>query len=123
MNTPVRPTAQVEPFVRIFGIDLTIAFLLHFGGAELYLSPNPRETSELSKLVGRQKAEELYEIADRLPRRIPTAKPWIAKVLHSQGRCKSSIARELHVSDVSVRKWLKDQGVSARDDDRQMPLF
>ncbi|MEL6639733.1 MAG: helix-turn-helix domain-containing protein [Pseudomonadota bacterium] len=123
MTNKVRPTAQVEPFVRVLGEQKAIEFLLRFGGAELYLSRRPRPNSTLAKLVGRDQAAALAIVSDRLPRRIPTAKPWIAKVLFSQGRSKASIARELHVSDVSVRKWLKDEDVVPKDDDRQLPLF
>lgn len=130
MSQTVRPTAQVETFVRILGQDLAVEFLLTFGGAELYLSPNPRANSELAKLVGVDLAKELYEASERLPRRIPTARPWIAKVLAAKQTedgqklySKSAIARKLHVSDVTVRKWLKGEGASPADDSRQLPLF
>lgn len=123
MTGTVRPTAQVEPYVRVLGQDLAIEFLLRFGGAELYLSRNPRGTSELAQLVGRDKAGALAVASERLPRRIPTAKPWIAKVLASRGLSKAAIARKLHVSDVSVRKWLRGSPYGRNHDGRQLPLF
>ncbi len=37
-----RPTAQAAPYVKALGPDLATAFLLAFGGAELYLAKHPR---------------------------------------------------------------------------------
>ena len=119
MKNSVCPTAQVEPFVTVLGEELAIKFLLKFGGAELYFSANPRSTSELARLVGREKAGALAVVSERLPSRIPTAKPWIAKVLAARGQSKASIARTLHVSDVTVRKWLK--GREFRQPPRENP--
>ena len=33
-----QPTAQVQPCVDVLGVELTMRFLLQFGGAELYLA-------------------------------------------------------------------------------------
>ena len=55
-----------------------------------------------------------------LPRRVPTAKPWLASVMKSRGLSHAEIARRLHVSDVTVRGWLS-RGPKA--DPRQASLF
>jgi hypothetical protein len=47
-----------------------------FGGAELCLSENPREDSQLCALVGHDNARALGKLL-RMPRRIPLAKPWL----------------------------------------------
>jgi AraC-like DNA-binding protein len=100
------PPAQIAPFVQILGVDLAALFLLRFGGAELALSENPREDSQLSALVGIDNARELGKLL-RIPRRIPLAKPWLAGYLCAQGYSIAETARRLHVSDVSVRRYFK----------------
>lgn len=121
-NSP-RPPAHIEAFVRVLGTEGTIEFLLAFGGAELYLPDTPTEKSKLVHLVGMERALALAAVADLIPRRIPTAKPWIAAVWASQGLSKAEIARRLHVSDVTVRSWLsKSPGTTVRDP-RQPSLF
>lgn len=99
--------AHIEPFVRVLGPIVATEFLMTFGGADLYLTPTPKSRSRLVGLVGHEKAAELAEAAAHLPRRIPTAKPWVAAVYRAQGLPVAEIARKLHVSDVTVRAYLK----------------
>lgn len=110
--THPRPTAQVQLFVDALGIDGAIDFLLAFGGAELYLPQNPRPDSKLVEVVGIEAARRLGAMAQNVmvPDRIPTAKPWIARVLFSKGLPKAEIARKLHVADLSVRRWIAGHG-------------
>lgn len=103
----VQTPANVEPFVRVLGAELAIAFLLQFGGAELAFSRRPQARGALTKLVGPVKASALAEACERLPARIPLAKGWIAKVLLTKGVPVAEIARRLRVSDVTVRKMTK----------------
>ncbi|RJG46458.1 helix-turn-helix domain-containing protein [Mesorhizobium sp. DCY119] len=115
--TEIPVPANVEPYVRVLGIDLTIAFLTEFGGAELYLARMPQGRSRVARLVGRDKAAALAEAAERLPRRVPLAKRWIAEVYWSKGLSTAEIARRLRSTDVSVRGWLKPAK------ERQLDLF
>ena len=104
-----RPPAHVQPFVEALGAELAVRFLLHFGGAELYIPRDPKGGSELAEVLGMPAARALSALADRtvLPRRIPTAKPWIARYLKvCGGLSHARIARTLHAPDVSVRKWI-----------------
>lgn len=101
------PTAQVEPFVEVLGTELTVVFLLEFGGAELYVGSRFLIHGEVAQLLGIPKATALGEISHRLPRRIPLAKQWLSKCLLAEGHSKAAIARKLRVSDVSVRRWLR----------------
>lgn len=117
------PPAHVEPFVRVLGTEGAIEFLLTFGGAELYWAADPKGRSELAQLVGMEKARALGQAAEFLPRRIPTAKPWIATVWAAQGLSKAKIARRLHVADKTVRAWLKRGPNRVAADSRQMRLF
>lgn len=122
---PPPPPAHVRVFAEVLGIDGAVEFLLTFGGAELYLSENPRPDSRLARAIGQAKAVQLARSGLRVPRRIPTAKPWIARVLRARGLSVAEISRRLHVSDVSVRNWLKHpgDGDGAAGPDSQLSLF
>lgn len=102
-----RVPAQVEPYVDVLGIDLTIEFLLTFGGAVLSISRDPKGRGQLEALVGYAKAKELGERLHILQKRVPLAKRWTARVLHAKGCSISEIARRLHTTDVSVSGWLR----------------
>jgi hypothetical protein len=110
----VKVPANIEPFVRVLGVEGAVEFLLAFGGAELYLAKTPSGRSELAKLVGRDKAAELARLADdlNLPRRVPLAKRWIALTLKNQGLPHAQIARKMRVSDVTVRGYIQSGRVS-----------
>lgn len=122
MKAPIQPPAQIRPYVDVLGADGTVEFLLAFGGAELSLRTSPRR-GKLVELVGQEKAAELAEVAAHLPRRIPLAKPWLAQQLHEKGLSVAEIARKLHVSDVSVRAYLKPRGKRSPPDPRQYSLL
>lgn len=122
MTIAPRPPAHIQPYVEALGVDSTVEFLMAFGGAELSLRVNPRD-GRLVALLGREKAMELAAIAGHLPRRIPLAKPWLAQQLHEKGLSVAEIARKLHVSDVSVRSYLKSRGPRKPPDPRQYSLL
>ena len=104
-----RVTAQVEPYVAILGPELTVTFLLHFGGAGLYLSKDPKGRGALEALVGHEKAKALANTESRsLQHRVPLAKRWLAQMLHWRGHSGAQIARTLRTSDTVVYRWLKD---------------
>lgn len=111
MNLPAlafpKPTAQVQPWFNVIGPELIVAFLLTFGGAGLVLSDDPKGKSRIEALIGYDKTRELAATAHTLPRRVPLAKRWLVLVLAWQGHSTAEIARQLRVSDVSVRKWRK----------------
>jgi len=116
-----RAPAHLEAYVRILGTEGAIAFLLAYGGGELYIPRRAVAGSPLSDLLGLQAAQDLAAAADRLPKRVPTGKPWLAQCLNAKGLSATEIARKLHASDVSVRKWLKP--ADGRTDPRQFPLI
>lgn len=121
-----RPPAHVARYVDALGPDAAFELLMHFGGADLYIAEDPKGRSELVAVIGIEGARALAEVADRLPRRVPTGKPWLAAMLRAKGLSKAAIARKLHSTDVSVRKWLADfeeAKARAAGDDRQLPLL
>ncbi|MDQ7070725.1 MAG: helix-turn-helix domain-containing protein [Rhodobacterales bacterium] len=101
-----RPPAQIDVYVEILGVELTVEFILAFGGAELHLSRDPKGKSRLEALVGYERAKALGQVSDRLQRRVPLVKSWTANYLAWKGMSVAEIARTLHTSDVSVRGWL-----------------
>jgi Sigma-70, region 4 len=105
-----RPPAQIAPYVDVFGPDLTVTFLLQFGGAELHLSKTPRATTPWVRLAGQDKAHALYQRAQddlTVQARIPLAKGWLVAMLAWQGYPNAEIARTLRMTVNSVRNWLK----------------
>lgn len=113
MTLPARPmpkpTAQVEPYFEVLGPELTVEFLLQFGGAGLHFSVDPKGRGAVEKLIGAEKAKALAESRNRsMQRRVPLAKRWLAQMLHWQGHSGADIARTLRATDVSVSGWLKD---------------
>jgi hypothetical protein len=126
MTKPPRPPAHLLAYVEILGVDLAVEFLLAFGGAELYLARNPSASGKLAGVIGQDKATELAAAADRmrLPKRVPTGKEWIARVLSWKGLPVAEIARILHMSDNAVRGYLKpDRQPRRAPDYRQLPLI
>lgn len=109
-----------EPYVDILGEDLTIEFLLHFGGTEIYIPADPKSRSRVADLIGRDKAKKLAQAF--LPTRVPLANQWLAKAMYVRGVGKGEIARRLRISDVTVRKWLGDaETPQTKPDDKDGP--
>ena len=114
--------AHLAPLVDVLGVDGAIAFLLEFGGAEVWLGAAPGARSRVARLVGEDRAAALAALP--LPRRVPLGKPWIARVWrHRDGLPVAEIARRLHASDVTVRGWLKTAGPATPADPRQPRLL
>ena len=112
-----RPTAQVEPYVTALGPEVALEFLLHFGGADLYIPEVPQERSELVAVIGIEGVHKLQEVRDRLQYRVPVANRWVARMMAWQGHSRAAIARRLRVTTTSVRKWLDntDAELCAKD--------
>lgn len=117
-----KPPANVAPYVDILGMDDAVEFLLAFGGAELYHAEDPKGGSRVAKVVGLAKARKLAAASPALKTRVPIPKPWIARVLFSKDLPVAEIARRLHVTDVTVRKYV-DAKAPKPPEDRQPSLF
>jgi hypothetical protein len=116
MGDPI--PANLEPYVAVLGEELAITFFLKFGGASAYLSENPRAGSDLSQVIGTEKVKALAEtLGVGHLYRVPINRRWLARALKARGYSVLSIARELHVSDVTIRSYLKDE------DKRQLSFF
>ncbi|WP_149589812.1 helix-turn-helix domain-containing protein [Tabrizicola flagellatus] len=123
MTVP-RPPAHLEPYVSALGVEAAIELFLNFGGTFLYIPRQPTPRSELVRVLGMEKALALADLAARtaLPRRLPIGKKWIARVLKAQGLSEAKIATRLHVSNVTVTSYLRDDG-RGDTDPRQSSLF
>lgn len=107
------PTAQVAAYVKVLGAELAVQFIPQFGGAQLYLAEDPKEKSNVEKLLGFDKVKELAA-RPSLQRRIPLAKRWLAEMLDWKGYSKAAIARTLRVFDSTVSRYLAGQYAPAR---------
>lgn len=100
-------TAQVEPYVDALGLEQAVEFILAFGGSYTYVSENPQDRSEAVRLLGREAVIRLAKRMGPGPHRIHNAKPWLAAYFrYKKGWTVNATARKLHVSDVSIRRWL-----------------
>lgn len=126
MTDAPRPPAHIEPYVDALGVETAVRFLLHFGGAELYIPRDPKGGSELVEVLGLEAARALAALAERahLPRRVPVAKPWLAcHMKMAEGLSHAKIARRLHASDVAVRRWIASAGAQPETPSDQLSLF
>lgn len=115
MTLPAKPfpktPAEVEPYVDILGMDMAIEFLLSFGGAAMGMPKHPTTRSRVAALVGKEKTAERARSDHLLQRRVPLATPWLVACLHTRGWPVAGIARRLRITDVTVRRYLKRQGM------------
>lgn len=102
-----KPSAQVQPYVDALGAELAVLFLIEMGGAEVYLAATPKGKSQAEALVG---AERLAALARhptlQAKHRVPLANEWLARMLHWQGRGTAEIARQLRLTDTTVRRYI-----------------
>jgi hypothetical protein len=112
--------ASIAALVAIVGVARAIDLILAEGGGYASLTPNMRDDNAIVRLLGRTDAEALARAYDYCGLwRVPLVKPWIAAVRDRQGYGCHAIAKELHVSDVAVRRWL----ARSRDLAAQTSLF
>ncbi len=105
---PARPVpANLRPYVDVLGVDGAIAFLLTFGGAELYIPDEPKGRGALERLNGGARVRELARRKAELQPRVPLGNRWIAQVLRGRGQSVAQIARTLHITDRTVRNYLR----------------
>lgn len=123
MTSAPHPPQHVMPFVRILGVAGAVEFLLMFGGGEVYLPTSPKARSALVEMIGAEKTAALGEALGHLKVRIPTAKPWIARVLRSEGLPVAAIARKLHTSDVTIRSYLRADELDKTQHPAQLRLL
>ena len=97
-----KPPAQVAVFSDLIGVELTVEFLMKFGGAEYHFPKRATAKHELVALLGREMTQRLAS-APNLPKRILLVKPWLARYFSSQGEGVSEIARKIKSSDTTVR--------------------
>lgn len=99
--------AHIRPYVDALGVDGAVTFLLRFGGGELHIGQRPNARNPVAKVMGLENAEALARVSQVLPRRVPTAKPWLCQVLRARGFTVTEIARKMHLTETTVRRHLK----------------
>lgn len=123
MTDHPRPPANLEGYVDVLGVDLTVELLMQLGGSEVYFAEDPKGKGMVERIVGREKAAALSGLSSSLSRRVPTGNRWCAQVLRSKGLPVAEIARRLRVTDTTVRSYLKSGSAKDVPDTRQLPLF
>lgn len=117
-KTEIRVPAHIQPYVTAIGIEKTVRFLLAFGGSYVYLSERPQDRSPVAQEIGKDAAIALAKQIGSGALSVPTAKPFIASHFkYNDGLTTNEIARRLHTTHFTVRKW-----VSAGET-RQLDLF
>ncbi|SOC41602.1 hypothetical protein SAMN05892877_10922 [Rhizobium subbaraonis] len=109
--------AHLQPYIDTLGEELGIEFLLSFGGGYVYLSERPQGRSPVVEQFGEEAAIALAVRIGTGSLRVPVGKPFIARHFRAKRWTVNAIARKLHVTDVTVRAWLKQA------DDRQLSLL
>lgn len=109
-KTSIRVPANLQVFVEALGEDGAIDFLMQFGGAPLHIPKGTRGDTLVERAIGQTKTRALYAVRDRIPKRMPSGKAWIAACLQERGLSVAEIARTLKVSDVAVRKYKAARG-------------
>ena len=99
---------NLKPYLEALGEDLTIKFVMRFGGSPLYLAANPSTASDVAALVGSDAAKALAKIVGPGQiGRVPIAREWTVRQLKARKWSNLAIARELRITDETVRRLLK----------------
>lgn len=123
LPAPPKPRVppQAEPYVAALGEELAAEFLLQFGGAPIVFSAKSYGHSRAHELIGEDGVRALGAYYGGERHRVPLEKKWLAQWLAWKGQTVYEIARRLHVTDITVRKYLTPR--PSRADDPQLPLF
>jgi len=101
---------NLQPYVDAIGEDLTLKFIMRFGGSPVYLSPDPKSDSDVVEVIGADGMKALAKLFGRGQiGRVPIAREWTVRKLRAEGMSVLAIARELRVADETVRRILNDR--------------
>lgn len=110
--------AHLEPYVVALGLERAVTFFLAFGGSPAYVAKRPERRSAMRDVIGEDGIKALSRLMDGRIARVPMPRKWLARARFAQGRSIYEIARELHTTDKTIRRWLMPE----RDERRQMSL-
>lgn len=126
MTPPVikypRHPAHVAPFVEILGPAKTVAFLIEFGGTEVYMPDNPGGRGEVEKFIGAEALKALGARMNRPNPRLPMPRTWLVHALKAEGQSVTQICRRLKVTDKTVRRCLLATPDGSSDNTPTHPL-
>ncbi|QIO60672.1 transposase family protein [Rhizobium leguminosarum] len=101
---------NLKPYVEAIGEELTLKFIMRFGGSPVYLSVDPKDDSDVVEVLGTDGMKALAKSFGRGQiGRVPIAREWTVRKLKAQGLSVLAIARELRVADETVRRILNDR--------------
>lgn len=101
---------NLQPYVEALGEDLTLTFIMRFGGSPVYLPSSDNTQSEVSAVLGAEGIKALANVfGPGQIARVPIAREWTIRKLKSRQWSTLAIARELRVTDETVRRVLNDR--------------
>ncbi len=99
--------ANIQPFVRILGVDDTIELLLKLGGSDIYFPQSRTHVDALlANIIGQERACLLGKALNQNIVRVPVASTFICRHLKGAGRSVQEISRAVRLSNVAVRGHL-----------------
>lgn len=115
-DVPAVPPAPAElaPYVRALGTERTVALIMELGGAPLYFAGRASRRSRVATIVGADGVEALAREIGKGTSRVPLCKRWIAQYLSAHGLSAQEIARRMHVTDVTVRAYLRGESAPGK---------
>ncbi len=108
--------AHVRPFVEVLGREKAIELFMKFGGTGIYLAKKPQERLEIGSILSVPQIMALTQVLGSGYHRLPIPKEYLVKYFTLvKGWSVKRIARELHITDMSVYRNKRDK--------RQMDMF
>ncbi len=106
----IKTPKNLEPYIEALGEDLTLAFIMRFGGSPVYLPSSEATDSEIKTVLGADGIKALAKIfGPGQIGRVPIAREWTVRKLKAHHWSTLAIARELRVTDETVRRILNDR--------------
>ncbi|MEO0632907.1 MAG: hypothetical protein AAFY52_02085 [Pseudomonadota bacterium] len=101
------PCDAAETYVELLGEQTALAFILEFGGSEVFIPEKPRGKGMVEAIVGYEGMKALRHASFEASFRIPLANKWVAQCLHVQGHSINAIARRMRMTTNTVSKYIK----------------
>ncbi|HSI41783.1 MAG TPA: hypothetical protein VLA00_14665 [Xanthobacteraceae bacterium] len=98
---------EIAPYIRALGPDRTGDLITALGGSMLYFARKASSRSTAAAIVGADGVQALSREFGTGMFRVPIARAWLVCHLFGRGVSVQEIARRLHMTDVTVRKYLK----------------
>lgn len=101
---------NLQSYIDALGEELALIFIMRFGGSPVYLPASENTQSDVHAVVGAAGIKALAKIfGPGQIGRVPIAREWTIRQLKARDWSTLAIARELRVTDETVRRILNDR--------------